>query len=58
VAIVEESAGLRQRAIVDRWCYLGVAGPAARAAPVRFDIDVYNILVRPLQSGALCIEAL
>ncbi len=56
VAIVEESAGLRQRAIVDRWCYLGVDQP--RAAAVSFDIDVYNILVRPLQSGALRIEEL
>lgn len=54
VGIVEESAGLRQRAIVDRWCYLGVDKP--RAAAVGFDIDVYNILVRPLQSGTLCIE--
>jgi excinuclease Cho len=69
VAIVEESGGLRQRAIVDRWCYLGLAEAngrtrgrgavrAAAAAPVRFDIDVYNILVRPLQSGVLRIEEL
>ncbi|WP_431477910.1 endonuclease [Massilia eburnea] len=56
VAIVEESGDLRQRAIVDRWCYLGVDQP--RAAAVSFDIDVYNILVRPLQSGALRIEEL
>jgi len=56
VAIVEESAGLRQHAIVDRWCYLGV--DKARAAAVSFDIDVYNILVRPLQSGTLRIEEL
>lgn len=54
VAIVEESAGLRQRALVDGWCYLGLAGTALP----RFDIDVYNILVRPLASGALCIEEL
>ena len=56
VAIVEESAGLRQRAIVDRWCYLGVDKP--RATALGFDIDVYNILVRPLQSGTLRIEEL
>ena len=56
VAIVEESAGLRQRAIVDRWCYLGA--DKRRSLTVRFDIDVYNILVRPLQSGTLCIEEL
>lgn len=56
VAIVEESAGLRQRAIVDRWCYLGA--DKWRSLTVRFDIDVYNILVRPLQSGTLCIEEL
>ncbi|SFF83765.1 excinuclease Cho [Duganella sp. CF458] len=56
LAIVEESAGLCQRAIVDRWCYLGVDKP--RAAAVSFDIDVYNILVRPLQSGTLHIEEL
>lgn len=67
VAIVEESSGLCQRAIVDRWCYLGVTGeavPPARRGKVRaaaaasFDIDVYNILVRPLASGALRIEEL
>ncbi|XLZ72212.1 endonuclease [Massilia sp. SR12] len=60
VAIVEESAGLRQRAIVDGWCYLG-ATEGARASGVaqrRFDIDVYNILVRPLVSGDLRIEEL
>jgi excinuclease Cho len=56
VAIVEQSAGLLQRAIVDRWCYLGVDKP--RAGNVSFDIDVYNILVRPLQSGSLRIEEL
>jgi excinuclease Cho len=56
VAIVEESAGLCQRAIVDRWCYLGA--DKRRSLAVRFDIDVYNILVRPLQSGTLCIEEL
>lgn len=55
VAIVEESAGLRQRAVVDGWCYLGQARTAAQP---RFDIDVYNILVRPLASGALRIEEL
>lgn len=55
VAIVEESDGLRQRAVVDGWCYLGQARTAARP---RFDIDVYNILVRPLASGALRIEEL
>lgn len=59
VAIVEESAGLRQRAIVDRWCYLGVAGAVPRAAAqARFDIDIYNILVRPLAAGNLRIEQL
>jgi excinuclease Cho len=29
-----------------------------RAAAVSFDVDVYNILVRPLQSGTLRIEEL
>ncbi len=57
IAIVEESGGLRQRAIVDRWCYLGFSKPRGRAK-IGFDIDVYNILVRPLQSGALRIEEL
>lgn len=56
VAIVEESDGLRQRALVDGWCYLGA--PGRGAAQPRFDIDVYNILVRPLASGALRIEEL
>jgi len=64
VAVVEESGGLRQRALIDRWCYLGsAAGSAtgrkqAKKAEPRFDVDVYNILVRPLLSGALCIEEL
>ncbi|MYN02081.1 endonuclease [Pseudoduganella sp. DS3] len=56
VAIVEESDGLRQRALVDGWCYLGA--PGRGAAQPRFDIDVYNILVRPLASGVLRIEEL
>lgn len=56
IAIVEESAGLRQRAIVDRWCYLGVDMP--RAVTVSFDIDVYNILVRPILGQKVNIELL
>ena len=56
IAIVEESAGLRQRAIVDRWCYLGVDTP--RAVPVNFDIDVYNILVRQILAQKVKVEFL
>jgi len=56
IAIVEESAGLRQRAIVDRWCYLGVDVP--RAVPISFDIDVYNILVRPILAQKVNVELL
>jgi len=55
IAIVEESDGLRQRHLVDRWCYLGTGKPRGKKAP-QFDIDVYNILQRPLAAGGLNIE--
>ena len=55
IAIVEESDGLRQRHVVDRWCYLGTGKPRGKKAP-QFDIDVYNILQRPLAAGGLNIE--
>lgn len=62
VGIVEESDGLRQVQLVYRWCYLGpqAAGrkrPPARAA-AQFDIDVYQILAKPLLQGGLTLELL
>jgi excinuclease Cho len=57
VAIIEESEGMRQRLIVHRWSYLGTTKPRSKALP-RFDIDVYNILIRPLVAGELSIEPL
>lgn len=56
VAIIEESEGLRQRQIVNRWNYLGTSKPRSKALP-RFDIDVYNILVGPMLAGELHIES-
>ncbi|MES2263285.1 MAG: GIY-YIG nuclease family protein [Pseudomonadota bacterium] len=60
VGIVEESDGLRQVQLVDRWCYLGVRpeGKKRRVAlpAASFDIDVYQILLRPMLAGDLTIE--
>ncbi|GGC01479.1 endonuclease [Pseudoduganella buxea] len=65
IAIVEKSDGLRQRALVDNWCYLGTStslgkGRAAvkAKAPARFDVDVYRILAKPLLRGELTVESL
>ncbi len=58
IGIVEESDGLRQVQLVDRWCYLGVKPKGRRRALPRgqFDIDVYQILRRPLLGGGLVVE--
>jgi excinuclease Cho len=58
IGIVEESGGLRQVQLVDRWCYLGVKPKGRRRKLPRgeFDIDVYQILRRPLLAGGLVIE--
>lgn len=59
IGIVEESDGLRQVQRVDRWCYLGPEPQQGRRRaklPVaRFDMDVYEILVRPLLQGGLTV---
>lgn len=56
VAIVEQSDGLRQRQLVDNWCYLGTGKLKKKRAAARFDSAVYHILRRPLLEGALAIE--
>jgi excinuclease Cho len=57
IAIVEKSDGLRQRQLVDNWCYLGTR-LARRKSAARFDVDVYRILARPLLEGGLTVEQL
>lgn len=57
IAIVEKSDGLRQRQLVDNWCYLGTRRPRGKV-PARFDVDVYRILVKPLLQRILTIEQL
>jgi excinuclease Cho len=58
IGIVEESDGLKQVQLVDRWCYLGVKpkGRKRKLPAAAFDVDVYQILRRPLLSGSLTIE--
>ncbi|MBY0239303.1 MAG: endonuclease [Burkholderiaceae bacterium] len=58
IGIVEESDGLRQVQLVDRWCYLGVKpkGRRRKLPSGKFDIDVYQILRKPLLAGGLVIE--
>jgi excinuclease Cho len=56
VAIVESSHGVRRRHLVDGWCYLGERKPRGRAKPARFDMDVYQILLKPVLDGTLTIE--
>ncbi|NRR28675.1 endonuclease [Oxalobacteraceae bacterium] len=64
VGIVEESEGYRQVHLVDHWCYLGPRPDGrsgkgkTREAATAFDIDVYNILARPLLQGELLVEAI
>jgi excinuclease Cho len=58
VAIVEETDGLRQRQLVDRWSYLGTKMTKRAASAARFDMDVYQILARPLLAGQLTVEVL
>lgn len=58
IAIVEESAGLRQKLLVDNWCYLGTGKLAKKRAAARFDLAVYQILARPLLAGGLDVEQL
>jgi excinuclease Cho len=61
IGIVEESGGYRQVHLVDHWSYLGPQPQDRRrknkVAAVGFDIDVYQILVRPLLQGSLNIQA-
>lgn len=59
IGIVERAGGLRQVQVVDHWCYLGPRQKGRRLAsppPPQFDIDVYQILVRPLLQGGLTLE--
>ncbi|QBE62288.1 endonuclease [Pseudoduganella lutea] len=58
IAIVEESDGLRQKQLVDNWCYLGTGKLKKKRAAARFDPAVYHILQRPLLAGGLAIELL
>jgi excinuclease Cho len=58
IAIVEESEGLRQRQLVHRWCYLGTTMSKRAQSEARFDMDVYQILARPLLAGQLTVEEL
>ncbi len=57
MGIVEESEGWRQTHVIDRWFYLGsfdegAAAPAMRLKP-SFDVDTYQILLRPMLRGEL-----
>lgn len=58
IGIVEQSDGLKQVQLVDRWCYLGIKpkGRQRKLPAASFDADVYQILRRPLLSGTLRIE--
>lgn len=60
VGIVEESDGLRQVSLVDRWCYLGMRGEGkqrrGKLPAASFDMDVYRILARPMLDGGLTIN--
>ncbi|WP_338758808.1 endonuclease [Massilia sp. METH4] len=58
IAIVEESDGLRQKQLVDNWCYLGTGKLKKKRPAARFDPAVYHILQRPLLGGGLTIELL
>lgn len=58
VAIVEESDGLRQKQLVDNWCYLGTGRLKKKRPPARFDPAVYQILARRLLAGELAVEPL
>src|SRR3569833_1046383 len=59
VGVVEESDGLRQIHIIDRWAYLGsLQGrrkQLRRPARQCIDIDPYKILAGPLRNGALTV---
>jgi excinuclease Cho len=62
VAILEESEGWQQSHVVDHWFYLGsidhprIGPPARLAARTGFDVDTYQILVKPLLQGELCVR--
>lgn len=68
IGIVEESDGWRQTQWIDRWCYLGPeeetgkprkkqAAGAGKALPAtRFEMDTYQILLKPLLLGELTLE--
>jgi excinuclease Cho len=67
IGIVEESDGWRQTQLIDRWCYLGTgeqvsSGPGRKAAAPRksapeprFEMDTYQILLKPLLLGELTL---
>ena len=58
VGIVEIAEGRRFVHVVDHWQYLGRTAKGRKAAPpAGFDIDVYQILVRPLLQGGLTLVA-
>ena len=62
MGIVEESDGWQQTHVIDHWFYVGTlengrSGPMPKPALKRmFDVDTYNILVKPMLLGALRIE--
>jgi excinuclease Cho len=69
IGVVEESDGWRQTQLIDRWCYLGPAeevsgkprrrkaAAARQTLPVpRFEMDTYQILLKPLLLGELTLE--
>ncbi|HEX8602803.1 MAG TPA: endonuclease [Pseudoduganella sp.] len=58
IAIVEESDGLRQKQLVDNWCYLGTGKLKKKRPAARFDLAVYQILARRLLAGELAVEEL
>jgi excinuclease Cho len=58
IAIVEESDGLRQKQLIDNWCYLGTGKLKKKRPAARFDLAVYQILARRLLAGELAVELL
>lgn len=64
VGIVEECDGWQQTHLVDHWFYLGsidhpIEGPPANLPARRaFDIDTYQILVKPLMRGELRVQSM
>ena len=64
IGIVEESADCRQIHVIDHWCYFGSVDADQDAASLqppaqrRFDVDTYNILVKPWLQGKLQVTPL